>query len=450
MLNNIFTGIFLVEMVLKWAAWGLGQYFADYWNQLDFILVISSVLGLIVEVLLTSGSFPLNPAVFRIVRVARLTRALKSIRMVRRIKGVARLVDTLVIAIPAMANVASLCFLIIFIFAVMGMDFFGSDEIDGPDAAYINGGYNQWANFRYFGDAFTLLFRSVTGEWWNGVMHDIMVAECDMQMYDGPHYVPGSGSKKEEEALAYCGAPHGLGPVFFFVIFQTIVTGLLFELVTAIVLDEFSKMNENDKLPVNGDMISNFNEHWAQLDPKATQMIPQYKLLPFLKSVEPPIFEEGSASTEIFKMNIAATDSEGVLSVHYVDTLLAVVRYQYVKEMGDAIGDDLDMAMIESPELTTRIVSAYPHLKEIEEMEPKDFKTELAATKMQNIFMRKRARQRIAAQKKALQLQVAEIRGVKNLKKPGDVPKEIQNLSVHDMMVEWRASESSTAFDAQI
>ena len=76
MLNNIFTGIFLVEMVLKWAAWGLGQYFADYWNQLDFILVISSVLGLIVEVLLTSGSFPLNPAVFRIVRVARLTRAL--------------------------------------------------------------------------------------------------------------------------------------------------------------------------------------------------------------------------------------------------------------------------------------------------------------------------------------------------------------------------------------
>merc|ERR1712167_106064 len=58
MLNNIFTGIFLVEMVLKWAAWGLGQYFADYWNQLDFILVISSVLGLIVEVLLTSGSFP--------------------------------------------------------------------------------------------------------------------------------------------------------------------------------------------------------------------------------------------------------------------------------------------------------------------------------------------------------------------------------------------------------
>ena len=61
--------------------------------------------------------------------------------MVRRIKGVARLVDTLVIAIPAMANVASLCFLIIIIFAVMGMDFFGSDEVDGPNAAKVYGIY---------------------------------------------------------------------------------------------------------------------------------------------------------------------------------------------------------------------------------------------------------------------------------------------------------------------
>ena len=38
-------------------------------------------MGWIVETILTSGAFPLNPAVFRILRVARLTRALKSIRM---------------------------------------------------------------------------------------------------------------------------------------------------------------------------------------------------------------------------------------------------------------------------------------------------------------------------------------------------------------------------------
>eukprot|EP00613_Pedinella_sp_CCMP2098_P008916 CAMPEP_0171677750 /NCGR_PEP_ID=MMETSP0990-20121206/55239_1 /TAXON_ID=483369 /ORGANISM="non described non described, Strain CCMP2098" /LENGTH=580 /DNA_ID=CAMNT_0012264227 /DNA_START=113 /DNA_END=1852 /DNA_ORIENTATION=+ len=71
--NTIFTFLFLVEMLLKITAWGFKQYIRDMWNQLDFFLVVSSVLGFIVDIVLTSGSIPLNPAVFRIVRVARLT-----------------------------------------------------------------------------------------------------------------------------------------------------------------------------------------------------------------------------------------------------------------------------------------------------------------------------------------------------------------------------------------
>merc|ERR1719446_1332950 len=262
-LNTIFTFIFLIEMSMKIFAWGFAQYIQDMWNQLDFVLVVSSVLGFIVEVAIKTATFPLNPAVFRILRVARLTRALKSIRMVKRIKGVARLVDTLVIAIPAMTNVASLCFLVIFIFAVIGMDFYGSDDID---RAYVNGMYNRHANFRYFGDAFMLLFRQVTGEAWNGIMHDIMVAHCD------PKLSPVDEDDKDYDEN-YCGAPHSSAWTYF-VIFHVFVTGLLFELITAIVLDEFGKMNENEKLPVSSDMISIFNDHWAQLDPKATQMIP--------------------------------------------------------------------------------------------------------------------------------------------------------------------------------
>ena len=444
MLNNIFTGIFLVEMLLKFAAWGLTQYFIDYWNQLDFILVVMSVLGFIVEIILTGGAFPLNPAVFRIVRVARLTRALKSIRMVRRIKGVARLVDTLVIAIPAMGNVASLCFLIIFIFAVMGMDFFGSDEVDGPNAAKVYGMYNQHANFRYFGDAFMLLFRSVTGEAWNGVMHDMMKAECDMQMYPDKHkYQPGD----KEYDPDWCGTPHQSSPWIFFLLIQTFITGLLFELVTAIVLDEFSKMNKNEELPVNGDMISNFNEHWAQLDPKATQMIPQYKLLPFLKSVSPPIFEsEEEAKKEIFNMNIVVNRVSGCLMVQYVDTLVAVTRYLYVKDLGEQIGRELDVAMIESPELTTRIISAYPHLKKIDEMDTKDFKEELAASRMQGALQKKSARKRADAQKTNIRLQYAKIKNieVKKTSKGGySFPKDIEKLSVDEMKTEIIKSGSS-------
>jgi hypothetical protein len=367
--------------------------------------------------------------VFRILRVARLTRALKSIRMVRRVKGIARLVDTLVVSIPAMTNVASLCFLVIFIFTVMGMDFYGSDDIDQE---YVNGMYNQHANFRYFGDGFMLLFRTVTGEAWNGVMHDIMVAECDQKM--NPLEKGDNGYSRN-----FCGAPHNTAWIFF-IVFQVFVTGLLFELITAIVLDEFAKMNNAENLPVNPDMISNFNDHWAQLDPKATQLIPQHKLAGFLKQLNPPIFDNPvEASSEIFKMNINSTAGKGGINyVNYVDTLVAVVRYTYVKTIGEECQNDLDVAMIESPELTARIVQSFPHLKEITKMTPKDFGKELAATKMQNIYMRRKAWKRIKDKRVKVEVELANLRSGSTNVHNIDIPDDIKAMTAEEVMCEIR------------
>jgi len=106
------------------------RYFADLWNRLDFALVVSAVIGIVAEKILTSGAFPINPQVFRVLRVFHITRALKAVRMAGRIKNIARLVDTLFQSIPAMTNIASLAFLIMFIFTVMALDFFGYDEIN--------------------------------------------------------------------------------------------------------------------------------------------------------------------------------------------------------------------------------------------------------------------------------------------------------------------------------
>lgn len=42
-LNFVFTGIFLVEMILKWFALGLWQYFTSAWTILDaFIVAVST------------------------------------------------------------------------------------------------------------------------------------------------------------------------------------------------------------------------------------------------------------------------------------------------------------------------------------------------------------------------------------------------------------------------
>ena len=71
------------------------RYFSQGWNYLDFVLVATSVSGFVVEVIVSTAGFPLNPQVFRVLRIARVTRALKAVRMAGRVKGIAKLLDTL-------------------------------------------------------------------------------------------------------------------------------------------------------------------------------------------------------------------------------------------------------------------------------------------------------------------------------------------------------------------
>ena len=41
-LNEIFVLLFTLEMVLKWAAFGIRKYFGSVWTCLDFVIVLVS------------------------------------------------------------------------------------------------------------------------------------------------------------------------------------------------------------------------------------------------------------------------------------------------------------------------------------------------------------------------------------------------------------------------
>lgn len=97
-------------------------------------------------------------------------RSIRIFRALRRAESVTRLLDTLVGALPAVANVFGLLGLLIYIYALLGMSFFGNVAYDsGPNQAV-----NAHANFHSFYCAFITLFRFTTGESWNAVMHDCM------------------------------------------------------------------------------------------------------------------------------------------------------------------------------------------------------------------------------------------------------------------------------------
>lgn len=92
------------------------------------------------------------------------------VRALRKAANVTRLLDTLLAALPAVANVFMLLALLIFIFALLGMSFFGEIEFDsGPNQAL-----NAHANFYTFYNSCITLFRFSTGESWNAIMHDCM------------------------------------------------------------------------------------------------------------------------------------------------------------------------------------------------------------------------------------------------------------------------------------
>ena len=55
------------------------QYFTAGWNVFDFVLVIASIVGIVMEDMMTD--FPVSPTLLRVVRVFRIGRILRLIKV---------------------------------------------------------------------------------------------------------------------------------------------------------------------------------------------------------------------------------------------------------------------------------------------------------------------------------------------------------------------------------
>lgn len=119
--NFIFTTVFIAEACMKALALGLKRYLKDKWNQLDMIIVLLSILGIILEEM-ESTLIPINPTIIRVMRLARIARVLKLLKMA---KGIRQLLDTVMQALPQVGNLGLLFFLLFFIYAALGTELFG-------------------------------------------------------------------------------------------------------------------------------------------------------------------------------------------------------------------------------------------------------------------------------------------------------------------------------------
>ena len=74
-----------------------------------------------------SSLIPINMSLFRVLRVARIAKLIKSS------VGLKALMSTMIKSFPSLINVTSLLGLLFFMFAVMGMNLFGSYDTDPND-----------------------------------------------------------------------------------------------------------------------------------------------------------------------------------------------------------------------------------------------------------------------------------------------------------------------------
>ncbi|KAM6937857.1 sodium channel protein type 4 subunit alpha B-like [Xenentodon cancila] len=105
----VFTYLFLVEMLLKWFAFGFRKYFSSFWCWLDFLILDVSLFSLIANM----QGYSTEPL-----------RALRILRILSRFKGTRMVLQTLAESLPPISGMFLVVVFVWLLFSIMGVNMF--------------------------------------------------------------------------------------------------------------------------------------------------------------------------------------------------------------------------------------------------------------------------------------------------------------------------------------
>jgi hypothetical protein len=154
------------------------------------------------------------------------------------------------------------------------------------------------ANFKSFGTAFMTLIRMSTGEYWNGIQHDLM-----------------------DEG-------HDLAFVYFFT-FLILATFIMLNLVVAIMILNYDDSQRDAERNVNQDHMDHFREVWEHFDERGHGWIPTPLLPQLLENLDIPLgFHSSKPMAKVAQkkalqeLSMQLPDHNGM--IHYTETLFAL------------------------------------------------------------------------------------------------------------------------------
>ncbi len=205
LLDNVIISIFVVEVLMKWAArwprpW---TYFQDGWNVFDFVIVVACLL----------------PATNGAVTVVRLFRVLRVLRMVRAIPRLRLIVGSLLHSLPSMFYVSLLLAMLFYVYAVAGVFLFRE---------------NDPVHFGDLPTALVSLFRVVTLEDWTDIMYIQMYGSAEYVSFERDVAALMSGPDVVSRAMPITGA-------LYFISFVVLGTMITLNLVIGVIVNSMSE-----------------------------------------------------------------------------------------------------------------------------------------------------------------------------------------------------------------
>ena len=349
-----FFVVFACEALLKSTAVGFKEYWREPWNRFDFACVAFSALDVVFraaflrsadgersEFAFTYGHdefehlehlgghydsghtndtthyenaslrrYDYDAYVYRLAgpetarrtaeRFLGLAKVARLVRLVKHLKGLRDLLETLVASLPAFWNVGALVALLFFIYAYVGVILFGTTPRTNTNEG---GSLDEHANFESFPRAVLTLFRVATNDEWVGVMRD-----C-------------AGD-----------AVTGLAAYPFFVSFVVLVSMVMLNLFTAVIIENFENCQDHEHWKVSPNALRPFVDAFHKFD-DGSGTVRGVDLERMLREIPPPLGlggGNGSLRTRIgstIKTKTHANDrpsgggSGSMLVVHFIKSL---------------------------------------------------------------------------------------------------------------------------------
>ncbi|CAI4222140.1 unnamed protein product [Auanema sp. JU1783] len=254
--SNVF---FAVEIILKIIAFTLLGFWQSRRNRIDLLITIFGLFWIFLHFFVALPS-----SKFELVRVTNLKRftytfgylivILRFFTIASRNSTLKMLMLTVVMSMFRSFFIITAMFLLVLFYAYAGVILFGMVKYGQAVSKHVN--------FRTGSEALVVLFRSITGEDWNDIMHDCMRSPPFCYWEEGLSYW-------ETDCGNYYGA------IIYFCSFYLIITYIVRNLLVAIIMENFSLFysSEEDALLSYND-IRNFQLVWNTVDLEQKRAIP--------------------------------------------------------------------------------------------------------------------------------------------------------------------------------